>query len=290
MRAKVRSVMVAINPTKGPAQEIGKELEEILKTAGVKVRLIPMPKADTALDLQPIALHGEDMIIVGGGDGTLLQTAGRTRGSGVPLLGINLGSLGFLTSIPHYEIQSALPRALSGDYVVSERMALEFKVQREGKTVEEGWALNDVVVARGSHAHMIRLAVEVGGELLTQFHCDGVIFATPTGSTAYSLSAGGPIISPQASAFAITPICAHTLSNRPLIVAASERIHFVVPENSPPVVLQSDGVTHLKLQPSDRVEISAAKEPALLAHLPEASFYNIVRQKLRWSGASTNSP
>ncbi|MFH1067552.1 MAG: NAD(+)/NADH kinase [bacterium] len=287
MRAKVRSVVVAINPTKGYAQEMGKELESILKAASVRARSVPMPKVNTALDLKPIALRGEDMIIVGGGDGTLLRAARLTRGSGVPLLGINLGSLGFLTSIPHHEIHVALPRALAGDYVVSKRMALQFRVQRGGKTMKEGWALNDVVVTRGSHGHMIRLTVEVGDELLTQFHCDGLIFATPTGSTAYSLSAGGPIISPQASAFSITPICAHTLSNRPLIVAAREPMHFVVPENSPPVVLQSDGVTHLKLQPKDRVKIFAAKEPALLAHLPEASFYNIVRQKLRWSGAST---
>lgn len=291
MRAKVRSVVVVINSAKGPAREVRRELEAILRAAKIKARWVMMSKKDASADLKSLVIRNEDMVIVGGGDGTLLRVARRTKDSGVPLLGINLGSLGFLTSVPHSEIKSALARVLSGDYLVSKRMALEFEVQRGGKVVERGWALNDVVVTRGSHAHMIRLKVEVGGELLTKFHCDGLIFATPTGSTAYSLSAGGPIISPQASAFSITPICAHTLSNRPLIVAASEPMYCVVPESSPPMILQADGETHLKaLKPKDRVKIFAAKKPALLAHLPEASFYNIVSQKLKWSGASVHSP
>lgn len=285
MRSKVKKVLVVLNPDKTAVRQMERELKDIFSEFGIRVRWMTAAKPTSAI--RAIKTNKEDMIIVGGGDGTLLQVARRLDSKKIPLLGINLGSLGFLTSIPKNEICCALPRVLSGDYEVSRRMALQFRVLRKGKIVKQGWALNDAIVARGNHSHMIRLNTSINDECVTQYHCDGLIFATPTGSTAYSLSAGGPVISPNTSAFSVTPICAHSITNRPLIVDDKEKIRVTIPLRSPSIVLQADGVTFLKLHSRDQIEIFAAKEPALLAHLPEANFYRIVSQKLRWSGTNT---
>lgn len=285
MRAKIKKVIVALNRSKEGARQVEAELREILETHGVKASWAAVERASVTAS-RPIPVKDEEMVIVGGGDGTLLQIARRLTSKKIPLLGINLGSLGFLTSIPQNEIQCVLPRILKGDYAISSRMTLKFTVKRRDAVIKKGWALNDVVATRGSHSHMIRLTLEINGECLTEYHCDGLVITTPTGSTAYSLSAGGPIMSPATTAFAITPICAHVLTNRPLVVDAKENVQLSVPMKGHAVVLQVDGVTALKLMSGDKLEFSASDEPALLAHLPESSFYSIARQKLKWSGAS----
>jgi NAD+ kinase len=286
MRAKIKKVLVVLNSNKASAQGVKSNLKEIFTRHKVHATWLDAALPASKAILTPIPTHSEDMVIVGGGDGTLLQVARRIDSKKIPLLGINLGSLGFLTSIPQDEMDTALPRVLSGDYRISRRAALKFQVYRAGRLIQQGRALNDIVITRGNHSHMIRLNTEINDELVTQYHCDGLIVATPTGSTAYSLSAGGPILSPLASAFLVTPICAHAITHRPLIVDTKEKFRVVIPQRSPAIVLQADGMTCLKLRSRDRLEFSAAKDPTFLAHLPEVSFYGIVSQKLRWSGAN----
>ncbi|MFZ5807033.1 MAG: NAD(+)/NADH kinase [Verrucomicrobiota bacterium] len=286
MRAKIKKVLVVLNSNKASARRVKTSLQEIFAQHKVRARWVTAASPASKVVMTPIPTRSEDMVIVGGGDGTLLQVARRISSKKIPLLGINLGSLGFLTSIPQDEIYTALPRVLLGDYTISRRTALSFQIYRSGRLIQQGRALNDVVMTRGNHSHMIRLNAEINGESVTQYHCDGLIFATPTGSTAYSLSAGGPILSPQASAFSITPICAHAITHRPLIVDTKEKFCVVIPSHSPAMILQTDGVAFLKLRSHDRIEFSEAKEVVLLAHLPETSFYGIVSQKLRWSGAN----
>lgn len=260
----------------------------MLDEHGVRQSWEDLPKANTTAELSPARFTSKryDAVISCGGDGTLLQVARRVAHTGLPILGVNFGSLGFLTAIRDDGIERDLPRILKGAYEIHPRMAVQYHVKRQRKTVEKGWALNDVVVTRGSHSHMVRLSLHVAGEYVTDYHCDGLILATPTGSTAYSLSAGGPIISPMTHAFAITPICAHALTNRPLVVNSSRNLKLTVPEKSAPVALQVDGLSCQKLLPGDTLEISQAKKSAMLMGLKETGFFGVVREKLRWSGTN----
>lgn len=282
--------MVVINPSKASFREAASELKNVLDQHKVKTIWLETGKANTTKEIHPLPLKGKkiDMVIAGGGDGTLLQTAQRMMHAQIPLLGVNLGSLGFLASIPRDAIPIVLPEILNGKYRISERMTLEYNVWRGRQRLGTGWALNDVVVARGHHSHMIRLVLRVSDQLVTEYHCDGLIVSTPTGSTAYSLAAGGPIISPKVAAFSITPICAHTLSNRPLIVDATEQLELDVPVGTPSIALHIDGLDSIHLKPNDRIIFKKAKKIVPLVQLPEEPFYTIVREKLKWSGKTTD--
>jgi len=288
MRKKIHEVLVLLNRSTAGAGQVAACVEGILKKEKVSAVWMDHPFADP----EAVAAMGDlrkarvDLFIVIGGDGTLLQAARRIQGSGIPILGINSGTLGFLTSLPGGEVAGVLPRILRGDFKLVPRMALNVRVIRKKKVWYHGWALNESVITRGGHSHMVRLEVRVGAEYLTSYLCDGLILATPTGSTAYSLSAGGPIISPQARAFLLNPLCAHALTNRPLVLDAADVVAVEVPLRSPALDLETDGLNCLKLEPGDRVEFSRARRPVLMACLPEANFYSVLRQKLKWSGAS----
>jgi NAD+ kinase len=288
MGRAIRNVVVILNAGKAPVASARREMEHVFQERGVRALWHITRKADRTDRLPeiPIRRGACDLILVGGGDGTILQAARQTRRSGVPLLGINLGSLGFLSAVRREEIATVLPRVLDGHYQVGERMALEFTVWRRGKKIRTGWALNDAVVARGSQSHMVRVGLEVGGAFVTEYHCDGLVIATPTGSTAYSLSAGGPIVAPTASMFVITPICAHALTNRSLVVEARDRIELSVPERGKGMVLQVDGLACMKLLPGDRVRLAGSEQNVRIAQVQGVDFYRIVRQKLKWSGAN----
>jgi NAD+ kinase len=233
-----------------------------------------------------MARRRADLIIAVGGDGTLLQAVRRTYGSGIPLVGVNAGRLGFLTSVPPEEVDAALARILEGDYVVGSRTVLALEVRRAGKRILETWALNEMVVNRGHHSHLVCLDLLHGTRPLNSYLCDGLIVATATGSTAYSLSAGGPIVSSASDTFVITPICAHALTNRPLVVGSTEQFSVAVPAKSPSLHLQVDGFTYMALKSGDRVSFRKASRDVELVHLPERDFYSVLRQKLRWSGTA----
>jgi NAD+ kinase len=288
MGKKIRRVTVVLNHGKAPASLVAARLRKVLKEHGVRAAWLRAIKSHASCKLQggDLARVKTDLVLVVGGDGTLLQTARRCLGSSVPLLGINAGSLGFLTSVPQDTLDAVLPEILAGNYRISERMALSIQVARNGKNITKTWALNEAVINRGNHSQTIRLKVRVANTNLTDYLCDGLITATATGSTAYSLSAGGPILSPQAEAILLTPICAHALMTRPLVVEAHEAIRVEVPAESPGVVLQADGLSALQLRPGDVVTIGPAKKKVRLAVPPGTTFYGILKQKLKWSGTS----
>ncbi|MGI6343869.1 MAG: NAD(+)/NADH kinase [Bacillota bacterium] len=227
-----------------------------------------------------------DLIIVLGGDGTLLSVVRRWPFWGVPVLGINLGNLGFLTELELPELHSGLERVLRGDYSVQERLMLRAQVKRGSRIVSEMYALNDVVVTRGSLSRLLRLDVMIDGEYLDRLPADGVIVSTPTGSTAYSLSAGGPIVDPRTSVLLVTPICAHTLHSRPLVVSPESTISIVVAAPHEDVLLSMDGQESFRLSPDDQVIVGRSPTVARFIRLRTRSFYEVLRKKLRDSGLS----
>ncbi len=230
-----------------------------------------------------------DILLVAGGDGSLLEVVEAVYPAQVPILGINIGSLGFLTAVAETELETVLPFLAENNLRLSPRLALETIFHRaRGKDIVVPCALNDVVVARADATRLIRVRVEVGDYLVTEYVCDGLIVATPTGSTAYSLAAGGPILSPDADSIVLTPICPHTLTNRALVVGIDQpiRIRIVRHTGVPAPAIQFDGRAGGNLRDQEWLEIKPAKVPVQLAYLPHSDFYRVLRQKLKWSGAS----
>jgi NAD+ kinase len=288
MRKKIQQVTVLLNRKKSGARRLVSLIQAILKDEGVSSVWVDKYPSERKLALHygDLETGKSEMVLALGGDGTLLNAARRTQGRKIPLLGINAGSLGFLTSFPADHLEEKLPDILQGGYFVSERQALRVELKRKGETVCRGWALNEVVINRGNHAHMVRVRVRVSGQELGQYLCDGLIVATPTGSTAYSLSAGGPILSPASEAVLITPICAHALGIRPIVISSDETVQLEVPKNCPALFLQTDGLTCARLRAGDQLLVRVASEPVLLACPGKSDFYSVLRQKLGWSGAS----
>src|SRR5260221_3312203 len=226
-----------------------------------------------------------DLILVLGGDGTLIAAAREAAPLGIPVLPINLGSLGFLTSFTLEELYPALEETLAGHREASERMMLTESLVRDGKVVESQRVLNEAVITKGALARMIELELLIDGDFVCRYRADGLIVATPTGSTAYSVSAGGPIVHPAVESFVITPICAHTLSDRPLVVRDSSSIELNLSGNTESVFLTLDGQRGIPLQPTDIVRISRAKELLKLIQPPRKSYFEILRGKLKWGEA-----
>lgn len=222
-----------------------------------------------------------DLVVVLGGDGTFLYAAGLVGGSGVPILGVNLGWLGFLTEVNLDEMYPAFERVLLGKYQLEERMFLEIEALRDGAVQSSYLALNDAVINKGALARMIEFEVVVNSQLVTVTRADGLIISTPTGSTAYSLSAGGPILYPTLGAVIITPICPHTLTNRPVVVP-NEAVVEVNLRHGQDVILTVDGQVRTPLATRDRLRIRKA-HPTLRLVRPEGStFFGLLREKLKW--------
>jgi NAD+ kinase len=224
-----------------------------------------------------------DLVIACGGDGTLLQAAHRFRGSGIPILGINIGYLGFITSIPGNRVRQEMRRILDADFVISHRTALDLEVRTRKRKVT-GWALNDAVVWRGDNPHLISVSARVGERRLTNYRCDGLIVSTPTGSTAYSLAAGGPIISPECNVLTITPICPQSLTNRSVVVNSTEKVEMKLDASSGPGIVQVDGMTIARATPESTIRIQTSADSVPIAFLPEINYYDILSEKLKWRG------
>jgi NAD+ kinase len=223
-----------------------------------------------------------DAMIVLGGDGTLLLAARLVGDREIPILGVNLGNLGFLTEIAVSETKETLSRIIAGDFRVGERMMLEATVTDESGKREEFSVLNDVVVNKGNLARTIRLEARVNGAYLTVFNGDGLIVATPTGSTAYSLSAGGPIVHPTLSAVIITPICPHTLTNRPIVVPDSSVIEVSLVSGDENVSVTLDGQVGTEFSHRHSLTIRKARRKLLLIEPPDRDYFEILRTKLNW--------
>jgi len=222
-----------------------------------------------------------DLLVVLGGDGTLLSMGRLVGDLGVPILGVNLGGLGFLTALTVDELFPALESYLEGGLVIEERMMLTATVSREGERLSEYVALNDVVITKSAMSRIIRLEVAMGDQFATGYRADGLIISTPTGSTAYCLSAGGPIVFPTMDAMVLTPICSHTLTNRPVVLPGDERLAIRLLTDQD-VMLTADGQVGFALKQWDTVEVRRASARIRLLRFPQKHFFSVLRTKLMW--------
>ena len=244
------------------------------KLAGFKTRIYP----DAAALGQEV-----DLLLVFGGDGTILRVAREIAGSRTPILGINIGALGFLTAVPSSELSQALKQVWQGEFKFEPRVLIQATGQCSGVPINHN-ALNDLVIARGNASRLIELAVSVDGDPLTRYRCDGLIVSSPTGSTAYSLAAGGAVVFPTAQVLALTPICPHTLSNRALILSLASTIEVTI--SNPETILSADGRVVCELSTGDVITIRRSRRTVSLMQLAGSSFCETLRKKLHWRGAS----
>ncbi len=270
---------------KNTAIQTARDLLKTLPGRGVQVLLDP----ETADYLNiPEASFGEedlaskmDVVVVLGGDGALLNAARRLAGTGIPILGVNVGHLGFLTEVELQGMNFAFDKILSGDYEVEERMMVHAEVRRgEEGVVREFVGLNDVVITKGAFARMIRLDTYVGSSLIGTYPADGVIVASPTGSTGYSLSAGGPIVNPAMNMLILTFICPHTLGARSFVVSPLDDVRIVLHAQSEEVMLTVDGQVGFRLEHQDEVAVRSAPEKTYLIKLGHRDFYEVLKTRL----------
>ena len=228
---------------------------------------------------------GTGLCVALGGDGTLLKAARLFSRYEVPILGVNLGHLGFLTDTGPERMLEVLERVVSGDYTVEERLMLSARVHRRGKVIGPRLAFNDIVLNKGALAQVIRLETRVNDRFVSSYRADGIIVATPTGSTAYGLAAGGPIIEPTTDVLLVAPICPHILTNRPLIISAGSAVDCILVEERGDVFLTIDGQEGFPLESGDRVRVTRAPDRARLVHCESQDFFDILRRKMGWGGA-----
>lgn len=283
---KIRSVGLIMKPEPARAAATLRRL----------CRWLDHKRLDYTLDSQTAALRGGggerrdrlaaacDLIIVIGGDGTLLSVARDIGASRTPILGVNLGSLGFLTEVPLTEITGALEGILAGRYRIQKRMRLQAEIVRDGQVIAHHELLNEVVLNKSALARVLDIHVEVNARSMTTFRADGLIVSTPTGSTAYSLSAGGPIVDPSMDAIILCPICPHTLTNRPVVAPDTSKVSLSLVGNHGDVYVTIDGQVGSPFLPGDTIEIAKSRHPVHLIRLPGKDYFEVLRQKLKWGG------
>ncbi|MGC4098668.1 MAG: NAD(+)/NADH kinase [Nitrospira sp.] len=223
-----------------------------------------------------------DVLLVLGGDGTILHAARLAAERSSPILGVNMGGLGFLTEVRLDNLYPSLERVFANDYTLDERLMLATHIHRHGETVAQGIVLNDVVISKGTLARMIELRIAIGGQFVTNLRGDGLIIGTPTGSTAYSLSAGGPIMNPALQALIVTPICPHTLTHRPLIVPDDVVIEVTLTSKDDGSMATLDGQVGVAMIQGDTAVIQASDYRTRLIRFPESHYYEVLREKLKW--------
>ena len=268
---------------------------------GLSEVLATLHRLAPALDLRlsyedallPVAGDGATMIapaevdamLTLGGDGTLLRAARLVDDRAVPILGVNLGRLGFLTCCPASQLEEALHRLASGDYVVEARMTLDARVTDTTGYERQRWrALNDIVLHKGGFARVVPVRVEVDGEAVGQFSADGVVVATPTGSTAYNLSAGGPVVVPTLETILLTPVSAHTLALRPLVLPATSVVALRGSNGPDELLITVDGQVGCTFSAGDTLVVRRSTAPVPIVRFPETSFFSTMREKLHWGG------
>jgi NAD+ kinase len=234
---------------------------------------------------RPLVADSSQLLLVLGGDGTMLAAARLAAPRGIPILPINMGSLGFLTSFTLDELYPALEETLAGRFSVSQRVMLKAELERGGSVIEKQCALNDAVIHKGALARMIQLELRINSDFVCRYRADGLIVSSPTGSTAYSLSAGGPIVHPAVESFIITPICPHMLSDRPLVIPDSCCIEVKLNGDAESVYLTLDGQRGIPVQPTDILRVSRADEQLKLIQPPKKPYFDILRSKLKWGEA-----
>lgn len=225
-----------------------------------------------------------ELLLVLGGDGTMLNAARLTEESGIPILGVNMGGLGFLTETTLDQLYDSLEKVFHGDFELEERLMLRARIERHGEHVAHSSVLNDVTVSKGTLARMIEVQVSIDNQFVTNLRGDGLIVSSPTGSTAYSLSAGGPILNPALQALALTPICPHTLTHRPLVVEGSAVVKVTLTSQEDGAMATFDGQVSVGLVQGDMVTIRASDHRAKLIRFPDTSYYHVLTEKLKWGG------
>jgi NAD+ kinase len=284
----IRRVGLLANPAKASIRTYLRKAVQLVAEAGRVVLADRVTQEIGELDCEtfetPALLACNcDLVIVLGGDGTMLRAVREMQGASTPVLGINVGRLGFLTAVPIQKFPEALEMVWANQFFLERRSLIETRGSDPGFRMT---ALNDFVISRGAASRMIELEVTVNEEVLTCYRSDGLIVSSPTGSTAYSLSAGGAIVSPSAPVFAITPICPHTLSNRSVIVALTAKIGVKVVSEKLEVTLTADGQVQKDLKMDDEVIIQQSRRFARLVRLNGSSFFDTLRRKLHWSGSN----
>ncbi len=262
-----------VRKTKPEADQVALRIESWMQRAGI----------ETVLDYSwdgplPGAI---DCVIALGGDGTLLSVARRAAATGIPILGVNLGNLGFLTEVEPANLEKALEALVHGDYSIEERTMMKATVMRTGRSVASLVGLNDVVISKGAFARIISLDIFVNDEYYSTFPADGIIVSSPTGSTAYSLSAGGPLISPRIDVILVTPICPHTLFSRSLVIAGDDRVRVVVEAPHEEVAVTVDGQVGFKVESHDEIIVERAPQVTRFVRLQAKSFYGTMRERLK---------
>ena len=265
MSKKINSVLLVIHPIRNEALNTGKELAKLLREKDLDV--YATIKLDGANEFDESSKV--DLAVVLGGDGTMLRASELFRGKKLPILGINLGHVGFLAEIERPSLSDIVSAITNGSFEIEERMSLSYQLLRGGKLLQSGWALNEVTIERNDH-QMIDLFVQIDHRPLSRWWCDAVICATPTGSTAYAYSAGGPVVWPEVDALVLLPLAAHALFTRPMVI--SPRSEIVIDIESESADLNADGIRRTKLQKNDRVVLTSDKEDVLLAHIKPAAF------------------
>jgi NAD+ kinase len=287
MPAAFKTVAVVGKSDATSLPDVLDQLVRTLRARGITILMDPptagasRAQPDATLEMAELPSRA-DLAVVVGGDGTLIASARLMAEKGVPLVGVNLGRLGFLTDIPADGLEAAIVSILEGEYIREQRTLLAGAVRRGAQTLFSTLAMNDIVVSRGAMGSMIEFAVTVDGEFIYSLRADGLIVATPTGSTAYALSAGGPILHPALQAIALVPISPHTLSNRPIAIRGSSRVEVTLVRGVD-ARANFDVQAYWQLEPGDVVSVSASERAAVLLHPKGYRYFSMLRQKLRWN-------
>jgi len=279
-RREIWKVLTVINSRKDDVQSVVRSIEEF-----ARARSIHTVAVDFANHADPGSFADVDLAITLGGDGTLLSCARMLSALDVPILAVNMGDFGFITEVSKSELVDTWEKFLDGRLRISERLMLSVAVHRDGREVASFVGLNEAVIGIKGISRMIRLKIYLSDSYMGGYRADGVIVATPTGSTAYSMAAGGPILHPEMDAFILTPICPFTLSNRPTVVPATEILRIEVEEpQKVETVLTMDGQESFALQPRDSIFVQRAAHKAQIVHTDKRTFYEVLRRKLNWTG------
>lgn len=283
----IQTVGIVAKPKRADVARAALDLTEWLEHRGKRVLVDPETAGRIGRSSQALASDSigdqVDLVVVIGGDGTLLAAARLLGGRAIPVLPVNYGSLGFLTKVPVADLYAALDRTLAGQFVTERRMMLNCALYREGRCMVRYQALNDVVINKGALARIIEIEATVNGEYVSTFRSDGLIVATPTGSTAYSLSAGGPIVFPTMEAMLMTPICSHTLTNRPILLPGDVTVDVIVKSTRlEDVYLTVDGQIGIPMKPEDRVTLCKSEGAVALVAPADNSYFRLLREKLKW--------
>lgn len=282
----MKNYYVIVNSDKDPGFAVTNRVKDVILALGGNCRIGHVGTGIirgryTDADQIP---QGTEAVLVIGGDGTLIQAARDLKDRELPMMGINMGTLGYLSEVETAAIEETIGRLFAGEYFIEDRMRIKGVIRRQGESCYEDQALNDIVLSRQGSPRVLRYRIQVNGQLLYDFDSDGILVSTPTGSTAYNLSAGGPIVSPEARLFVVTPICAHSLNSRSVVLPENSRIEISVEQDREPEagwLTAFDGVTYDRIRPGDSVQIAASDKSTKLIKLSKVSFLETLQRKMQ---------